>query len=77
MKTETIYFAAGCFWHVQYIFDIQKGVVETQVGYMGGDEKTYPNPTYKQVCSEKTNYAETVKVVYDSDKASVDEYFLE
>ena len=65
-KLETIYFGAGCFWHVQQTFDNTIGVIKTEVGYMGGQVERYPNPTYEEVCSGKTNYAGTVKVVYDS-----------
>lgn len=59
---KTTYLAAGCFWGVQYKLDQLAGVIETEVGYMGGDTE---NPTYEQVCRFETGHAEVVKVVYD------------
>ena len=60
--TEKAYFAGGCFWGVEYFFEKEKGVISTQVGYMGGHLK---NPTYQQVCSGTTGHAETMEVEYD------------
>lgn len=57
------FFAAGCFWGVQSAFDKVPGVLETTAGYMGGHTK---NPTYKQVCGDKSGHAETVRVMYDT-----------
>lgn len=78
-KIKTAYFAAGCFWHVQEVFDGIDGVVRTVVGYMGGDEEKYPNPTYNMVCSGKTGYVESIKVEFDVRKISyeklVEEFF--
>jgi peptide-methionine (S)-S-oxide reductase len=70
MKTKTVYFGAGCFWHVQHEFDKVVGVIQTEVGYMGGDEKSFPDPSYKEVSSHKTGYAEVVKVVFGPEKIS-------
>src|SRR5581483_3632440 len=67
MAKETAIFAAGCFWGVQYYFDQVPGVVETEVGYIGG--KT-DNPTYEKVCSHTTGHAEATKIIYDPDKVS-------
>lgn len=64
-KTELAAFAAGCFWHVQYAFSQAKGVVNTTAGYMGGDEKKYPSPTYEMLHSDDTGYAETVLVEFN------------
>lgn len=64
-KYETATFGAGCFWGVEAAFAQVKGVVKTEVGYMGGDEKTYPQPTYQQVCTDATGYAEVVQVTFN------------
>ncbi|MFO8051473.1 MAG: peptide-methionine (S)-S-oxide reductase MsrA [Thermoplasmatota archaeon] len=59
---EKTIFGAGCFWGVQASFDQLEGVVETEVGYSGGHTK---DPTYKEVCSDRTGHAEVVRVVFD------------
>src|ERR1700729_1254813 len=64
---EKAYFAAGCFWKVQYIFSQVPGVIRTRVGYTGGTTKT---PTYKDVCTNTTGHAETVQVEFDPSKVS-------
>lgn len=61
------YFASGCFWCVEAIFESVRGVEEAVSGYAGGDE---PNPTYEQVSSGRTGHAEAVEVYYDPDLVS-------
>ena len=59
---QQAYFAGGCFWCMQYAFDKVKGVKKTIVGYTGGQA---PNPTYEDVSSGTTGYAESIEVIYD------------
>ena len=59
---ELAYFATGCFWGAERRFWQLSGVLETSVGYMGGNR---PNPTYEQVCAGVTNHAEIVAITFD------------
>lgn len=68
--TEKAYFSGGCFWGMEYYFEKAKGVVYTTVGYMGGSTK---NPTYEEVCTDKTGHKETLEVVYDPLETSYEE----
>jgi len=63
-------FGAGCFWGVESAFRRVKGIIETSVGYMGG---TFTNPTYKDVCTDKTGHAEVVEIVFDPSVITYDE----
>ena len=66
---EKATFGAGCFWGVEAAFRCLQGVVSTAVGYSGG---TLENPTYQDVCSNRTGHAEVVEVVYDPSVVSYD-----
>ncbi len=66
-KTATAVFGGGCFWGVESTFRSVEGVLETTVGYAGGHTK---DPTYKEVCSDRTGHAEVVKVIYDPERVS-------
>nr|WP_242009198.1 peptide-methionine (S)-S-oxide reductase MsrA [Robertkochia solimangrovi] len=66
---KTAYFASGCFWCVEAVFESVKGVKEAVSGYSGGSEK---NPTYREVSYGKTGHAESVKVYYDPEVVSFD-----
>jgi peptide-methionine (S)-S-oxide reductase len=66
---ETATFGAGCFWGVEAAFRQVKGVVDAAVGYSGG---TQENPTYEQVCTDRTGHAEVVQVTYDPAQVSYD-----
>jgi peptide-methionine (S)-S-oxide reductase len=60
--TATAAFSAGCFWGVEEEFRKEPGVLATAVGYSGGHTK---DPSYQDVCTDRTGHAETVKIAYD------------
>lgn len=62
---EVAYFASGCFWCVEAVFESVEGVEEAVSGYAGGETM---NPTYRSIGTGKTGHAETVKVYYDKEK---------
>ena len=66
-QLEKAIFGAGCFWGVEAEFKRLLGVISTCVGYSGGHLK---NPTYKDVCTNKTSHAEVVQVEFDPAKVS-------
>ncbi|MDM9630770.1 peptide-methionine (S)-S-oxide reductase MsrA [Robiginitalea aurantiaca] len=66
-KYEKAYFASGCFWCVEAIYESVKGVAEVVSGYAGGTEI---DPTYEQVSYGRTGHAEAVEVYYDPEVIS-------
>ena len=66
MNTKAeIYLAGGCFWGTEHYLKQIDGVTETQTGYANGHGK---NPSYQEVCTDKTGFAEAVRVVYDPER---------
>jgi peptide-methionine (S)-S-oxide reductase len=70
MSEQKATFGAGCFWGVEAAFRRLDGVTATAVGYAGGGTE---NPTYEQVCSDRTGHAEVVEVTYDPERITYDE----
>jgi len=70
MSMEKATFGAGCFWGVEAAFAALPGVLTTAVGYQGG---TLENPTYKDVCTDKTGHAEVVEITFDTEKITFDQ----
>ncbi|WP_165731057.1 peptide-methionine (S)-S-oxide reductase MsrA [Polaribacter sp. 20A6] len=66
-NTKVAYFASGCFWCVEAIFESVSGVEEAVSGYAGGHTL---NPTYKSIGTGKTGHSETVAVYYNPEKVS-------
>ena len=66
-QIETAWFAAGCFWGTEGYFRLLEGVMDTEVGYMGGDTE---NPSYREVCSGDTGHAETLQIRFDPARIS-------
>ena len=64
---EKAILAGGCFWGMEDLIRNQPGVVDTRVGYTGGD---FENPTYKDMTTGKTGHAETVEITFDPSKTS-------
>ena len=67
----------GCFWGPEIKFSKLEGIIKTEVGYCGGENK---ETTYEEVCTGNTNHAEVVKLDYDPKIISYEkilEYFFE
>lgn len=69
-KLKTATFANGCFWCTEAVFQQLNGVEKVTSGYTGGFVE---NPTYEEVCDQKTGHAESLRIEYDENKISFDE----
>ena len=69
-KSDTAYFAGGCFWGVEYYLEQAAGVKSVESGYMGGNTD---HPDYREVSSHRSGHAEVVRVVYDPSKTGYEE----
>lgn len=65
---KDIYLAGGCFWGAEHFFQQIEGVVLTEVGFANGHT---PDPTYKEVYTDTTGYAETVHIQYDTERVGL------
>lgn len=59
---DTIVLGGGCYWCVEAIYEELKGVLSVTSGFSGGN---ISNPSYKEVCTGKTNHAEVVQIIYN------------
>jgi len=67
MSHKKAYYAGGCFWGVEHLFQSKEGVLNAVSGYMGG---SLDNPTYQDVLTGKTGHLEAVEITYDPDQVS-------
>lgn len=67
---KEIYLAGGCFWGVEAYYKRMNGVEDTEVGYANSRMES---PSYKEVCTGRTDAAETVKIIYDEEKITLEE----
>jgi peptide methionine sulfoxide reductase msrA/msrB len=70
MTEAKAYYAGGCFWGVEHLFQSKSGVLSAVSGYMGGP---VDNPTYQEVSTGQTGHLEVVEITYDPEQASFEE----
>jgi peptide-methionine (S)-S-oxide reductase len=68
MQRELIV-GGGCFWCTEAVFELLKGVSDVESGYANGHT---PDPTYREICTGDTGYAEVIKITYDDTVITVD-----
>ena len=69
-ENEIAYFAGGCFWCTEAVFQLIQGVERVVSGYMGG---TIKNPAYREICTGRTGHAECVQIAYDASVVTYEE----
>jgi len=70
MTEAKAYYAGGCFWGVEHLFQGKPGVIKAVSGYMGGNLE---NPSYQEVCTGKTGHLEAAEITYDPGQVSYEE----
>ena len=70
METKEIYFAAGCFWGTERLYQSIQGVLDTECGFCNGKGEV-DSPSYEQVCQGNTDCREAVRVRYDESLVSL------
>lgn len=61
-------FANGCFWGTEHLFRknfASRGLIDAKVGFIAGDKTRFPKPSYREVCSGNTGYAEAAQLAFD------------
>lgn len=71
-ENETIVLGAGCFWCVEAVYERINGVIDVEAAYANGHTD---NPTYNDVCSGRTGYAEVAKITFDPQQVTLDKIF--
>jgi peptide-methionine (S)-S-oxide reductase len=72
LNLDTITLGGGCYWCVEAVYEQLEGVTSVVSGFSGG---TTANPTYEEVSTGKTGYAEAVQITFDKSKTNLDEIF--
>ena len=68
---KEIYLAGGCFWGTEHLFKQIDGVIDTATGFANGNPNAPIKPTYEEVYTDQTGYAETVRIRYDETRVGL------